>query len=188
MHDFTDLHFGGQLRPRGRIRPKPWSKEQNFRGVASNAKAKSILATLLFLPLVPEQKDRKVGRMVLILNMLKLENKLIACRSANKSVQRLDPCVVDNTGLVIRIECSCDELNFYESGQYVRWPGSISLSTYPAWQNTPLSTFWHHFQMPRTTFSSHPSAPCRLLANVLVSMFRNQGKLSRFCGVCTGWH
>jgi hypothetical protein len=62
------------------------AKKQRFRDAASNAKAKSILATLLFLPLVPAQKDRKVGRMVLILNMLKLENKLVACGSANKTV------------------------------------------------------------------------------------------------------
>lgn len=46
-------------------------------------------------------KDRQVGRVVLILSMLKLENKLVARRSADKTVQRLDPCVVDNTGLVI---------------------------------------------------------------------------------------
>jgi hypothetical protein len=46
-------------------------------------------------------KGYEVRRMVLILNMLKLENELVACRSANKTVQRLNPSVVDNAGLVI---------------------------------------------------------------------------------------
>jgi hypothetical protein len=45
--------------------------------------------------------------------MLEPENKLVACRSANEPVQRIDTFVVDNASLIIGINCSCDELDFY---------------------------------------------------------------------------
>jgi len=92
MRDFTDLPFRRTTSSAGTNSAE--TMEQ--RTTISRCRLKRQSQVYSRNALVPAQKDRKVGRMVLILNILKLENKLVACRSANKSVQRLDPFVVDN--------------------------------------------------------------------------------------------
>jgi hypothetical protein len=100
MCDVTDLHFGGQTSSAGTNSAE--IMEQDFEMPRDSLNVPQTSKSSLF----PQgsyscAKDREVGRMVLILNMLKLENKLVACRFANKTVQRLDPCLVNNTGFVI---------------------------------------------------------------------------------------
>ena len=50
--------------------------------------------------------------LALALDMLKGENKLVACRSTNETVQGLDTYIVNNARLTIRMDYDCNKLDY----------------------------------------------------------------------------